>query len=367
MKRIIITVLLLLWLFSVPVSADVYGDQLDLSGAESFEKDIPDSAEGFLSGLDINLESNDWINKITTGNIFTVIKDFIAEGGKGPFSAAAAVIALIIIASAFEFFSPENQRNEVTGYIGTLAVSVAALIPAFTVITATTAAIKAGAQFMLSFIPVYTTVIFSSGQPLTASASGGLLLAASEGIVQLSTYIIAPLVGAYLAISISTSVSPLISGAGIADFIKKTANWTLGLIMTVYTGILAIQTTVNSAADGLASKTGRFLIGSFVPIVGGPLSEALTTVQSSVTLLRSSMGIYGVVVLVLTALPVLIELLLWRLSLSLCGSVAGVFGMTSVSSLLRSADAAISFLVGILLICSAAFIISLAVLVAAGG
>ena len=137
--------------------------------------------------------------------------------------------------------------------------------------------------------------------------------------------------------------------------------------MTVYIGVLTLQTTVNSAADGLALRTGRFLVGNFVPVVGGALSEALVTVQSSMSLLRSSVGAYGALVLVITILPVVIELCLWRLTLLVCSSVAALFGLDRSASLLKCTDAALSFLLGILLCCSAAFIVSLAVTVSVGG
>lgn len=366
MKKIFF-ILLFCLVFSVSASAATYETQFDLSGAEQLESSLPDTAADMLSQLNIDPADSEWVNKINTGNIFTIIGEFISSGGRAPLSSAVAILGLIIIVSAFKLFSHEQANTPVVEYVSALAVSVTALVPVFSVITAAARSIKAGAQFMLSFVPVYGTILVAAGRPLTSAASGGILLAAGEGIVQLATYVIVPLVGSYLAICITGSVSPILKTSGISELLKKTANWSLGLIMTVYIGVLTLQTTVNSAADNMAVRTGRFLLGSFVPVVGGALSEALTTLQSGVSLLRSSVGIYGVVVLVLTVLPVFIELLLWRAAMLLCSSAAGIFGCDGISALLKSADAALSFLISVLLICSFAFIISLAVLCTAGG
>ncbi|MBQ8550867.1 MAG: hypothetical protein IKL44_06350 [Clostridia bacterium] len=363
MKKIVV-ITVLIFLFSVPVSADVYEEQYDLSGVGDLA--LPDGAKDILSEFDLDPRESDWIEQINTGNVFTIIINQIKNGGTAPLKAGLTIISLVVIIAAFGTFF-EEKNSVVLGYVSTLSISAAALLPAFSVILSTARSIKAGAQFMISFVPVYTSVLLSSGKPLTSAASGGILLAASEGIVQLSTYVIAPLVGSYLAVCICGSVSPLLQTDGIADFLKKAANWILGLVMTVYIGVLTIQTTVNSAADGLAVRTGRFLIGNFVPVVGGALSEALVTVQSSMSLLRSSVGAYGVIVLIVTVLPVVIELCLWRLSLLVCSSAASLFGLGRAASLLKCTDAALSFLLGILLICSVAFIVSLAVTVSIGG
>ena len=69
---------------------------------------------------------------------------------------------------------------------------------------------------------------------------------------------------------------------------------------------------VNSSADTLTAKTARFIIGSSVPVAGGVLSEALGTVTASVTLLKSSVGIYGAAACAAILLPLITELLMWR-------------------------------------------------------
>ena len=220
---------------------------------------------------------------------------------------------------------------------------------------------------MLSFAPVYCGITAASGRIATASASGAVLLLAGETVVWLASGVVLPLIGAYLAIALCGSLTPAIELTPLAETVKKAATWVTGLVMTVYIGILGLQTTVNAAADNLAVRTGKFLIGSFVPVVGSPVSEALTTVQASVGLLRSSVGIYGVVAVAVTVLPSAILLLLWRGCLLLSSAAAGILECRSIGNLLKACDAAVSFTLGMTLICSVAFIISLAVLASVGG
>ncbi len=368
MKKIILTIVVLMFILSPSAAADVYSEQFELSGAEELNDSLPDGVRSIFDELEIDITKQNWVDNINAGNVFTIIKEFITDGGKTPLKSGVSVIALILVNAAFLAFC--GERMEVKGtalYVSSLSVSAVALLPLFSVITASARSVRAGAQFMLSFVPVYGTVLFASGKPITGAASGSLLLAASEGMVQLSTHVLSPLIGSYLAVCICSSVSPVINGSGISELIKKAANWIIGLISTVYLGILSVQTTVNASADTLAVKTGKFVIGSFIPVVGGIMSETLTTVQSCMSLLKTSVGIYGVVVVALIMLPVIIELLLWRLMLLCSSSVASVFECGGICTVLKAADAAVSFLVGIILICALAFIISITVIFAAGG
>ena len=220
--------------------------------------------------------------------------------------------------------------------------------------------------FMLAFIPVFAVIVAASGGAATSVSMSALLLTAAQGVSYISSFAVLPLMGGYLAVSISSSVSPLMQRSGIAETVKKLALWITAFISTVFAGILGIQTAVNSSADTLTAKTARFIIGSSVPVAGGVLSEALGTVTASVTLLKSSVGIYGAAACAAILLPLITELLLWRAVLLITAGVAGLFSLPQISGLLKAVDSMMSVLLGIILMVGAMFVISLAVVVSTG-
>ena len=57
-----------------------------------------------------------------------------------------------------------------------------------------------------------------------------------------------------------------------------------------------------SSADGMIVK-GVKMAASFVPVVGGALGEAYTSVAASISLLKSTVGIYAIIALALTCIP----------------------------------------------------------------
>jgi stage III sporulation protein AE len=140
----------------------------------------------------------------------------------------------------------------------------------------------------------------------------------------------------------------------------------MALVSTVFLGVLSAGTAVNATADSVSLKTAKFIIGTCVPVAGTALSGAVSTVSSSLSLLKSSVGIYGVVALAVTALPVITELLLWRLVLGVGGAVCALFSLDETQKLFKAVDGMLAFLTGALLLVEATFIISLSVCVSAG-
>jgi stage III sporulation protein AE len=78
-------------------------------------------------------------------------------------------------------------------------------------------------------------------------------------------------------------------------------------------------------------------------------------------------GIYGVIACAAVFLPILAELVLWRITFNITATVSDLMSVPKISSVLRSADTVLSVLIGIILLTAAMFIISLGVVLAAGG
>ena len=140
----------------------------------------------------------------------------------------------------------------------------------------------------------------------------------------------------------------------------------MSLCTTVFLGLLSLGTAVNTAADSLGIKTAKYILGTCVPVIGAAVSGAVNTVAASLSLLKSSVGIYGVIALCVMLSPILAELLIWRLVLNVLSGVCTLFEGTQTARLFKAVDSMISFLVGAVFLVALAFIISLFVTLSAG-
>ena len=367
-KRLIILSLTVL-IFVLPVNAeedDFYSKQYDLSGAEELSDALPDETKEYFEEFGIDAGDYNWVNSITSENVFSHILSFVKSGAKTPILTGAGILGIILISAAIGSTSKDSGVMPTALYAATLSTAAIICVPVFSAITSSIDAMKGCAAFMSSLIPIFAGIVAAGGMATTSVSMSALLMGAAQGVSYVSNFVVTPMMSGYLAVSIASGISPIINQTGIAGAIKKVAMWIMSLITTVFVGILSIQTAVNASADTLTLKTAKFIIGSSVPVAGGALSEALNTVTASMGLLKSSVAIYGVVACLVIFLPLLIELLIWRAVLNLTACAADIFSLSKISVLLKSFDAVISLLIGIILLTGAMFIISFSIILTLG-
>ncbi len=64
------------------------------------------------------------------------------------------------------------------------------------------------------------------------------------------------------------SAAPELHITSAASSLKSLVTWAMGLLLSIFVGLLSIQSVVASGADSVTAKTAKFLIGSFIPVVG---------------------------------------------------------------------------------------------------
>lgn len=344
----------------------VCAEEYTVDGAEDVTRSLSDAAAEFFCEYDISPTSSDWTANINTQNVFKHIKNFLRDGANTPLKVGSGSIAIIILISLINAISGSSETSKSAVFVCGLSLTVYLSVQVYSAISASVSAIKGTCTFMLSFVPMYAGIVAVSGGVTTSVTMNALLLSATEVVSMLAAYIIVPVMSGYLAVSVCSSVSPLVMSNAVGESLKKIALWILSLISTVFLGVLSIQTAVNSSADSLALRTSKFIIGTTVPVAGQVLSEATSTVTASMQLLKSTAGIYGVVALCFFFLPLLAELLLWRVTMMVLTIISEILETGKSAGIFKAVDSMLSLLIGVILLVSALFIISLTVVINTG-
>ena len=164
-----------------------------------------------------------------------------------------------------------------------------------------------------------------------------------------------------------SALSPNLNLNGLCKTFHTVMKWVLGFSMSIFTGLLTMQSLLGNAVDVSTNKTVKFVVSSFVPVVGNALGEAFGTVQGSIKLLKSGVGAFGLLAIAFLFFPVLAQCLLWQVMLVVSASIADVFDLKEIAGLLRAISKVLSLLLAILLCSSAILIISTLVMMAIGG
>lgn len=368
MKKLVVFFVLMI-IFALPVSAseDVLSQQFEKSGANGLQDALPDETRKLMEDFGFDSAESLSPEAFTPQNIFAHIFSFLKDGAKTPAKTGITALLLIILFGAFSGFKREGEVYDTAELVLTASVSLSVLAPLITVIGSVSSALKAASVFLFSFIPVFAVIITATGAVSTGAVASATLMFAAQCVSAFATFGVIPLSSSFLSLSLCSSVSTLNVAGDIGQTVKKAAMWTLALVLTIFSGVLALQTTLSGAGDTLAIRTGKFVIGTLVPVVGGALSEAFSTLCGSAELLKGSVAVYGIAAVCLCLLPVIVELLLYRFWLFVCSFAAGIFSQSKTKTVLSAADSVLSILISVLLFTTVTFVLCLLIITKAVG
>ena len=165
-----------------------------------------------------------------------------------------------------------------------------------------------------------------------------------------------------MAMGIIDGINPDFSLGAVTSLIGKIVSFVIGVVMTVFTGMLALQNALGTAADTVGVKAAKLAVANLVPVVGGALSDTYTAVRSGLALLRNAAGIYGIAAVALTVLPPVIEAASLYLAVNIGGAFAEMLGQNGIAKLLKNISGVIGMAMSLLLCYGAMLIISTGIL-----
>ncbi len=372
MKRIIafITVLFVLASFSASAYADDYSELLKDYGADSLSDSLPDEAKNSLSDIGVDGPDISDLNELSFQKIIDEILSSAAENGSAPLRTLALITAVMLLYSVLYGVKgsfDNSSMQQVMSVCVTLSVTAALVNPAVGVIKASIDAFSAASGFMLAYLPVMLAVMTASGRAVSGGSYYALMSLAGQAVAQVSSRVLAPFLKLFLGLSIACAISPSVNLGGFVRFLSKLIKWGLGFIMTLFTGALTLRQLISGGLDSVGTRAVKFTLSSLVPVVGSALSEAYKTVQSSVGLLRSGVGVFALLAVIAVFMPVVIKCLWWLLVLWLSKSAGELMGLKEPCFLLESVSSVFSVILAITLSVCAVFVISTAALLIMGG
>lgn len=330
---------------------------------------LSDDVKQSLENIGINgIDSNE-LSQISFGEVVNEIVKLAGENSAGPLKAVISLTALLLICSLLSSYknSLSSELSSSLGIAAVLCATCTAALPVIEVISDMSTVVKTASSFMLAFVPVMVMIMSSTGHAVSGTSYYAMMIGAGEGVGQLSSKVIVPFLNMFLGVSVTASVCSESKLTGITSIISKAVKWVLGFVMTVFTAVLSFKQMITTSVDDVSTRAVRFTLNSFIPIVGSALSDAYKTVQGSVNLLKSGLGIFVIVSIAFVFLPIILNSLLWIFTLSAGKLLAEILGINQVKDLLEGVGTVLSTLLAIVLCIMSVYIISTALVLLMGG
>ncbi|MFZ5644053.1 MAG: stage III sporulation protein AE [Bacillota bacterium] len=234
------------------------------------------------------------------------------------------LVILAIICAVLQNLTSSFDR----GTTGQLTYMVTYLVMITLAIGSFTIAINAGREvvdrmvtFMQAILPVLLTLLVAVGGFTSAAIYQPVVFVSIALIATIIRNIILPLILFSAILFLVSNLSSKFKVSNLAGLIKNVAMGLLGLMSTIFLGVLSIQGVAGAVGDSVVLRTAKFATDTFVPVVGGMFSDALEAIVSSSLLIKNAVGIAGVVVVLYIMLMPLVKILCIALIYKLAGAM----------------------------------------------
>src|SRR5690606_34954088 len=139
--------------------------------------------------------------------------------------------------------------------------------------------------FMLALL---STMLAAVGAVSSAALFHPLLLTVVTLVASLIEQVVFPLLFFAAVLGVVGRVAAGFPVSRIADLLRQAATTALGLFLTLFLGVMVIRGAIAPVADGIALRTTKFLAGSFIPVIGGMMADAMEVVLGGSLLIKNA-------------------------------------------------------------------------------
>ena len=372
----------LLFIFAIPSFAA--GAEESNDGEQELAQNIEDVLEGLdLSELQKYLDENsdsylfnfgdnaeEIIRYLINGNIGTDYGSYITEILSVVFSdvvsllpAFAEVVAIALLCAIFSGAEGSVLGKSTSRIVKLACYSLIIVIVSTAlveVVSECIGCVTALKQQMEIITPLLITLTVLTGGTGSAAIYQPSAVFLSNGAVEIISGFIFPAAIAAAVLNFMSKINPQISFTGISKLLKSIMKWTLGITVTVFSVFLTIQSSATSLFDGVLFKATKYIIGNSVPIVGGFLSGGFDLLTAAGLLIKNSVGICGIVLLIMQVASPLILLIAFSVLLKIVGAIVQAAGENELFSLFSDLSSDTEYFIAGLL--TVAFMYSLMVM-----
>lgn len=222
------------------------------------------------------------------------------------------------------------------------------------------------ADFILAMLPTLLALLASLGSLASSAIFHPLVIFGVSFFGSLIRNLILPLIFLSAVLGLVNQFSPHFKVGKLADLMRDLSIWGMGLIMTLFTGILAVQGVAGTVSDAVTLRTAKYMTGAFVPVVGKMLSDAVETVAGASLILKNGIYLAGTVLLLLMTVFPLLKLAALIVVYKLTAALVQPLGEENLGDAINVMGNCLGLVFAAVAAVSLLFIIAVTVVVGAG-
>lgn len=278
-------------------------------------------------------------------SVFSAIFSLVLDGVSSLLPLFLIIIALSILSSLLNNFKA-NNKNNVSTLVNFVCMAVIVSILAINfkeIISKTSDCLNTMKIQMDTLFPIVLTLMSAIGGNISVGIYKPIVAILSSVISTIFQTVLLPMFALSFLFTIIGSISPNVKLEKLNGFISSVFKWVVGFIFTLFSAFLTVQGISAGKYDGVSIKASKFAIKSYVPIIGGYLSDGLDLIMLGSVLIKNAIGVGGLIILFLTILSPLIQIVLLKLGLQLVSGIVETTNNKQLSGLINDCSKVLIF------------------------
>lgn len=373
-KKIIICFFIIITIINVflcDIYAEENGDKQDVKENLVQELDFDEYIniideqikESGLEEIDINSITDELMtsSKIDYNSLIGKVLSAFSKEILSAINGAITIFIIIIVTALINSFELENKSDitKIAHLVCFLVIATITIATFIDVVSMLKDVINSLTTLMQTVSPFMMAILIATGAITSTGIIQPLLLFLASAIGFIINYIVVPFLSISVAFNVISSISENLRLNKLSKLFSSSSLWVVSIVLTIFLGILSLETSLSSSVDSLAVKTTQTAVSNFVPVVGKFFSDSLETVIGATQVISKVGGGVAILSIVLIALIPILKVLSVMIIYMLLGAVVEpICGSEQINKFITSFANVYKTILGILIGVTILFVIS---------
>jgi len=328
--------------------------------------EIDDKSSSSISFIDIVKNILNGNLNIEETNIIKFVFKLFLSNIREVFPVCLIVVFVAIFVRCLKSFSPNVFKNGISDIINFVSIAVVVVLISKFIVQVNNVVISTSntMQNVINYLfPILLTTMGIVGASSSVSIFTPITTILNTGISNIITNLLFPVYVLSFVLIVVSSLTQRVKLNKFIDFIGSLFKTIISVLFGIMSTIFVIKGVSAGRFDNVGIFSTKFAIKNYIPIIGTYISEGFNYLMLSSVLIKNSVGLAGIVLMLLIILMPVIYILVLRLLFHFISSLIEVVGDTSISVFLEKVSKIMAFPLTVILGVAFMFIMTLSLVI----
>lgn len=353
--------------FAENLTTKIIQEEKENFGISNFIQETEEYTNDFFEDLNIS----EIINSAITGKVDNkpILEKILKLFGKeivSTFKTIISILTLILVHSIIKAIADNLQTSNISRliyYAQYILIITIAMSNFSSLILSIKNTITNLVGFMNSLVPLLVTLMIYTGSIATSSLLEPIILFIITFISNIIIDLILPVVSIITALTIVSKLSDKVQIGKLSKFMKSSIIWFLGIMLTIFVGVISLEGTLASSVDGITAKTAKAAVSSMIPVVGKILGDSVDSVLGCGLVLKNALGVVGVIIVIGICVMPIIKLSILTIMYNISAAIIEPLADEKIVKLLSEFGDIFKLLLGIMCSVSVLLIVGITIVI----